>query len=242
MADDRGEEEDEKDDSSQHLETARTAAFSDSVFAIVITLLILDIKPPHLGPRQSLAGALLAMWPRYVALLSSWAIIGLAWIHHHRVFRYLDHADHMLLKLNLLLMLSISLVPFSTALLASHPDEQLAAVIYSSVVAIDAVLFSVIWGHARRGHRLLRADISRSEARATGRQYRIGAGAFIALVGVSFFSVRISILGNIVLALFFALPLGVLKRTTLGHSHGAAANTPREEEPASRRLREGLRE
>jgi hypothetical protein len=73
-------------------------------------------------------------------------------------------------------------------------------------------------GHARRGHRLRRADVSRSEARAIRRQYRIGAGAFIALVGVSFFSVHISILGSIVLA----LPLWLVKRTTLGHSPRAA--------------------
>lgn len=222
---DQDEDEDEQeDDSSHHLDTARTAAFSDAVFAIVITLLILDIKPPQLAPGQTLADALLAMWPRYIALLSSWAIIGLMWIHHHRVFRYLDHADHMLLKLNLLLMLGVSLVPLSTALLASYPDEQTSAVIYTSVVAVDAVLFSLIWGHARRGHRLLRADIDRSEARAIDRQYRIGAAAFIALVGVSFFSVRISILGTIVLSLFFALPLRTLKHTTLRHRRGAAAS------------------
>ncbi|HEX8115322.1 MAG TPA: TMEM175 family protein, partial [Kofleriaceae bacterium] len=109
----------EKDeDSSQHVETTRTQAFSDAVFAIAITLLVLDLKPPHLAPGQSLGRALLAMWPYYVALLTSFGVIGLMWIHHHRVFRYLDHANHILLKINLLLMLGVSIVPFPTALLA----------------------------------------------------------------------------------------------------------------------------
>jgi uncharacterized membrane protein len=100
-------------------DTARTEAFSDGVFAIAITLLVLDIKVPHdLPENTSLLRALLNQWPIYMAFLTSFATIGIMWLNHHRMFRYIRRVDHWFLVLNGLLLLGVTFVPFPTSLAA----------------------------------------------------------------------------------------------------------------------------
>ena len=99
-------------------ETARVEAFSDGVFAVAITLLILEIKVP--GYEGDLGAKLLLQWPSYLAFVISFAFIGVMWINHHRLFTHIRKSDDMLLMLNLALMFSVCIVPFTTALLAAH--------------------------------------------------------------------------------------------------------------------------
>ena len=108
--------------------TQRLEAFSDGVFAIAITLLILDVRVPRDLPETTrLIDALLANWPSYFAFLTSFATIGIMWVNHHRLFGCIARADHGLLIWNGLLLLGITFVPFPTALIAEyigHPDER----------------------------------------------------------------------------------------------------------------------
>src|SRR5258708_15528139 len=93
-------------------ETLRIEAFSDGVFAIAITLLILEIKIPN--PAQgSLATALLRQWPSYVGFLLSFAYTGVMWMNHHRMFTHIKRSNDTLLVLNLLLLLGVTVVPRS---------------------------------------------------------------------------------------------------------------------------------
>jgi uncharacterized membrane protein len=200
------------DDWSLSFETARTVAFSDAVLAIAITLLVLDLRPPHLAPGQSLASALLADYPRYVALVSSFAIIGLVWIHHHRLFRVIERADHTLVNLNLLLMLAVLVVPYPTVLLAAYPEEPAAAVLYTSVVALIALLFNVLWRYVQHRPWLLRPGLDPIVLKTIDLHYRIGFAMYVLNVAVSFMSIPASIVGNILLAIYFALPLHVIKQ------------------------------
>jgi uncharacterized membrane protein len=96
---------------------ARVEAFSDGVFAIAITLLVLDIPVPQVA-RGQLGDALLDNWPDYAAYVVSFAIIGLIWINHHAVFGYVERVDRGLLFLNLNLLLWTALIPWPTRLLA----------------------------------------------------------------------------------------------------------------------------
>ncbi|MDB4960637.1 MAG: hypothetical protein JWP01_636 [Myxococcales bacterium] len=205
----------DKDEWSLHFETARTVAFSDAVLAIVITLLVIDLRPPHLAPGQSLASALLADYQRYVALVSSFAIIGLVWIHHHRLFRLIERADHRLVNLNLLLLLVVMVVPYPTALLAAFPQDRAAAVLYTSVVALIALLFNVLWHHVRHRPWLLRPGLDPIVLKTIDLHYLVGFGAYVLIVAISFVSIPASIVGNILLAIYFALPLHVVKRHLL---------------------------
>jgi len=98
-------------------ETARVEAFSDGVFAVAITLLILEIKVPAYD--GDLAAKLLLQWPSHLAFAISFAFIGIMWINHHRLFTHIRQSDDRLLILNLTLMFSVCVVPFTTALQAA---------------------------------------------------------------------------------------------------------------------------
>ena len=102
-------------------ETARIEAFSDGVFAIAITLLVLDLKVPRdLPDGRTLAGALLAQWPAYMAFASSFMTILIMWVNHHRIFTLVGRSDSRLLFFNGLLLMGVTVVPFPTALVAEY--------------------------------------------------------------------------------------------------------------------------
>jgi uncharacterized membrane protein len=130
-------------------ETARIEAFSDGVFAMAITLLILEIKVPHHSETGAGLGAqLLRQWPSYVAFLTSFATIGIMWINHHRLFTHIERSNHALLILNGLLLLGITVVPFPTAVVAEyigHEGQQVAAMVYTGTFLTIAI-FSICCG------------------------------------------------------------------------------------------------
>src|SRR5213593_915772 len=97
-------------------ETSRIEAFSDGVFAIAITLLILDVHVPTIS-QGNLGSALTRQWPTYVAYLISFSFIGIMWVNHHRLFNHIRRSDNGLLFSNLLLLLGVTIVPFPTSLL-----------------------------------------------------------------------------------------------------------------------------
>ena len=127
-------------------ETARIEAFSDGVFAIAVTLLILEVKIPAVGAPH-LRVQLLQQWPQYVAFVLSFAFIGIMWINHHRLFNYIRHADNNLLVLNLVLLLGVTIVPFPTAVLATRlgtPDQRTAAMLYNGTYVFIAICFNFL--------------------------------------------------------------------------------------------------
>src|SRR5580704_12294281 len=133
-------------------ETARIEAFSDGVFAIAITLLILEIKIPAAGSGE-LSVQLLRQWPSYFAFVFSFAFIGIMWINHHRLFTHIKRSNNALLFLNLLLLLGVTAVPFPTAVLAQHlgqSDQRAAAMLYHGMYFAIAVFFNLLWGYANR--------------------------------------------------------------------------------------------
>jgi uncharacterized membrane protein len=193
-------------------ETGRVEAFSDGVFAIAITLLVLELKVPRGGDGETLAAALLSEWPSYVAFLTSFATIGIMWINHHRLFTLIRRVDHIMLVLNLLLLLGVTIVPFPTSLVAEHLGHaggRLAALIYAGNGLIIALGFWGLWRYTsspRRTPRLLRFLPDSPEARAINAQYRFGPLFYLAAFGLAFLSPWASIAFCAALAMFFALP------------------------------------
>jgi len=200
-------------------ETARVEAFSDGIFAIAITLLILEIKVPkhEAGP---LSLALLRRWPSYVAFLLSFAYIGVMWINHHRMFTYIRRSTDLLLSLNLLLMLGVTVVPFPTAVLAEHldgPDARTAALVYNATFVVIAVVFNLLWRYAvRRG---LLHEATLAAAMNISSQYAVGPLLYLACFVIAWFNVRASVAANVALALFFALPPSIMKKRPQAHDH-----------------------
>jgi uncharacterized membrane protein len=196
-------------------ETARLEAFSDGVFAIAITLLILEIKVPS-ADTAGLAAELSRQWPSFLAFFISFAFIGIMWINHHRLFTHIRQADDTLLLLNLALMFGVCVIPFTTALLAAqlgHPGARTAVVVYNSAYFGIALFFSLLWRYAasRNGH-MLAADVNREATDKIMQQYNYGPMAYAIAIALAWVSITASLMINLVLACFFAVPPDVAVR------------------------------
>jgi len=193
-------------------ETGRIEAFSDGVFAVAITLLVLDIKipPDNLLDDNNLWKQLLLQWPMLLAFVTSFATIGIMWINHHRLFNHIKRTDTGLQLFNLLLLLLIVFIPFPTALLAQqyavHPDQHLAAAIYSGTNTIMAICFNLLWRYASYHNRLLGKDTDPRSVQAINRQYLFGPLLYLISFGLAWINVPSSLILNLILALFFAVP------------------------------------
>jgi TMEM175 potassium channel family protein len=156
--------------------TGRIEMFSDGVFAIAITLLVLEIRPPEDTSR--LAHELGELWPSYVAYVVSFLLIGLVWANHHTMFEHIERGDRILLFLNVLLLMDVAFLPFPTAVMANAfqdgSGEKVAVVFYGATLVVGGVFFNAVWQYARWEHRLLGTHISSDEARAIGRRFMLG--------------------------------------------------------------------
>ena len=190
----------------QDIETGRIEAFSDGVFAIAITLLVLDLDLPETD--QGVWRGLVDEWPQFAAYLTSFFIIGIMWVNHHSMFRSIVRADRLLLFLNLLLLLWTTLLPFPTRLVAAHlrdggHDAAVAEAVYSANLTLAAIAFSLIWMHAVRGGRLLAAPLGRREEwRSIGR-FSAGTVLYGATIGIAFVSAGAALAIQFGLALYY---------------------------------------
>jgi uncharacterized membrane protein len=207
----------EEDKRMEEKETGRLEAFSDGVFAVAITLLVLNIRipgidssPDKLLTDQALWPLLIAQWPMLLAYVTSFATIGIMWINHHRLFNHIKRTDTGLLLFNLLLLLLIVFVPFPTALVAQqyavHPDQHLAAAVYSGTFVLVACSFNLLWRYASYHNRLLGKDVDQRAVMAISRQYLFGPVCYLIAFGVAWINVPACIFLNFLLALFFAVP------------------------------------
>ncbi|WP_405018322.1 TMEM175 family protein [Kitasatospora sp. NBC_00070] len=190
------------------MSTARLEAFSDGVFAIAITLLILEIHVPDPATfRDGLGLALAHLWPSYLAYSITFLLIGMIWLNHHLMFHYIIRINRTLMILNLLLLLSVSFLPFPTAVLADAvtegEGEKVAAAFYGIVLILGGVFFNAIWIYASRSHQHLGEHISPTQARRI--RARFGVGPFLYLVAVllSWVSATVSICFYVVLLLSY---------------------------------------
>jgi uncharacterized membrane protein len=174
-------------------ETGRLEAFSDGIFAIAITLLVLEIKVPHFdgAPASSaLAGALLRQWPAYLALVTSFFTVLIMWVHHHMVLRQVHRVDVNLLFANGLLLLFVSVVPFPTAVVAEYlgtPAAPSACTLYAGFFVGISVCFQVlVWSALRPA--MLSPNASQATIRRIRRSYLAGPPLYLlAAVTAPFF-------------------------------------------------------
>ncbi|HYL96836.1 MAG TPA: TMEM175 family protein [Terriglobales bacterium] len=190
-------------------ETGRVEAFSDGVFAIAMTLLVLNVRVPNTDQPGQLGSLLWRQWPSYLAFVISFAFIGIMWVNHHRLFVHIRRIDHMLLVLNGALLLGVTAVPFPTAVLAQYlgkPDEKAATMLYAGTYVVVAIFFNVLWRYAASGDRLLGDEVDVSEVNRITRQYAYGPLLYLACFALAYINVAASLALNVALAIFFALP------------------------------------
>jgi uncharacterized membrane protein len=190
-------------------ETGRVEAFSDGVIAIAITLLVLEIKVPRPDEIASagLFARLLGLWPSFLAFVTSLGTILVMWVNHHRIFRLERIPDYPFLYWNGFLLLTITFVPYPTALLAQYPaspEAPVATAVYAGTFVITAVSFNGLWRHLRTHPRLLLASADPEEIEGISRQYRFGPFVYLIAFGLAFVSVAASVVTCLALAVFFA--------------------------------------
>ena len=128
-------------------DTERTSFFSDAVFAIAMTLMAVEIHVPTV-PGEDLGRALREQVPEYLAFALSFAVVGAAWMSHHRLFRLLERYDATLQRINLLGLAFVALVPFGTGVLAAYADQSVAVIVYAAIVAAIGMASLAIWQYA----------------------------------------------------------------------------------------------
>lgn len=181
-------------------ETARVEAFSDAVFAIAITLLILEIKVPHLAggvSNHALLAALGARWPSYVAFAMSFASILIMWVNHHGVFGLVRQVNPQLLFANGFLLLMVTFVPFPTAVLAEYLDKgglNTAAAFYCGTYVLISVGYNWLWRTAATGGRLIGEHVSTGHATRIRRAYQLGLGVYLAATLLSWWNGALGLL------------------------------------------------
>jgi uncharacterized membrane protein len=193
-------------------ETSRVEAFSDGVFAIAITLLILEVRVPRDLENGQLGPALLRMWPSYVAFLTSFGTIGVMWVNHHRLFSMIHRVEDGLMGLNLLLLLGVTWIPFPTALLAEHlltPDQRIAAALYAGSFFIIAIVFNVLWRYAVRK----KLVIEHTDVSSIARQYAVGPVLYLIDFLIGLVNGTFCLLFSLALAIYFALPPRLWQRS-----------------------------
>jgi uncharacterized membrane protein len=191
----------------------RLEAFSDGVFAIAITLLVLGIRipsGPELDSTNALLAALASLWPGYLGYALSFVTVGIMWANHHNLFRHVRLVDHGLLVANLALLLAVGFVPFTTGLLTAtlgEPTAQLGVLVYALSFVAIALGFNALWYAARRhGGRLLRDDSDPASIAAITRSYRLGPPGYVVAFVVALISPLLGMLVLIGLVLVYVLP------------------------------------
>ena len=193
-------------------ETTRLEAFSDGVFAIAITLLILDVKRPSaeaVARAGGLAAALRAQWPSLLGYALSFATIGIMWINHHAMFQYIRRADRVLMLLHVVFLGLVSFVPFPTALMAEmlgDPAARDATLLYGALFTAIALAYNAIWWYGVGDPYLVDPHAHRDGLRRISRRYRSGPVMYLAATLLAFASVPAAIAAYALLAALYALP------------------------------------
>jgi uncharacterized membrane protein len=128
----------------------RLAFFSDAVFAIAITLLVIEIRLPELENEAGLGKALLALFPKYIAFLVSFFVIGRFWIGHHNAFSHMKTCDNRLVLRNLFFLMTIAFMPFPTALISQYGGNSLAFSVYTGWLTFSGLLYHWLFAHGLR--------------------------------------------------------------------------------------------
>ena len=180
--------------------TGRIEALADGVFAIAMTLLVLDLKIPIGAAPNELLNSVIHLSPQFVAYVVSFMVLAVYWIGHHNQFHLIIHTDRTLLWINMFFMMSIAFLPFSTGLLASYNNEQTAVVIYGSNVIFSGLALYVHWVYASGKGKLIKEGVPERIISITKFRILIGVVFYIVTTLIAFVSTTVSLI------LFAALP------------------------------------
>ncbi len=180
-------------------ETGRLEAFSDGVFAVAITLLVLNLVVPELpkSPTSAALGvALTAQWPSYLAFVTSFGTILIMWVNHHAIFKLVQRVDTLFIFANGFLLLLVTAVPFATALVARYlatPAAPTACAVYAGEFAVVNMAFNLLWRSIAHEHRLLHPHVSQTRVDGLARSFLLAFPVYLGATALAFVNAYASI-------------------------------------------------
>src|SRR5262245_25162139 len=187
----------------------RLEQLADGVFAIAMTLLVLELHVPDLvaaAPESELMRALIHAWPKFLTYIGTFLLLGVLWIGHNNQFHYVRHVDRRFLWLNILFLMCVGFTPFCTALLGTYIRSRVAATVYGISIFTTTVLLYAIWKYAARNG-LLGHEATPEVVRAAENRILIGLAGLVVALGVSLVNAPTGLL------LYVAVPLSYLRRS-----------------------------
>ncbi len=187
----------------------RIETLTDGIFAIAMTLLVLDMKVLHIpaGVAQAaLEFRVIDLWPKFLIYVLSFVIIAIFWVGHNIQFHYIRRADRTLFWINVLFMMLVALLPFSTHLLGEHIAQRFAVIFYGCHLTVIWVCLYLHWLYATTGLRLVDEDIDQRIVRAAATRILIAPIIYLVAIGVSFLSTGISIALYTIIVILHILP------------------------------------
>jgi uncharacterized membrane protein len=188
------------------LSTNRIEAFSDGVFAVAITLLVLNLQVPQIAAVSELVPKLGALWPKLLSYALSFVVVGIYWVAHHNTFHYIKRSDRTLLWLNILMMMCIVFLPFPTALLGQYPAQQISVIIYGGTLVITGLVLQLLWWYATSNYRLVDREIDPHLVQRATRRNVTAPLIYLLAIGISLFSVPTSLVLFILVPVYYIFP------------------------------------
>jgi uncharacterized membrane protein len=185
----------------------RIEAFSDGVFAIIVTLLVLELKVPELKDHSSvseLARQLRELLPKFLSWLISFIIVCKFWLNHHHILGFARHADYGMVWLNSIFLMFQSFVPFPTALMGEYPDNPLAVSLFGVVMAFNTLLFIAL--HAYIVRKLVKPELEDAHDPHFIRKSFVGPLSYLVGVAAAWLSVNAAFLVYMLTPLFYIVP------------------------------------
>ncbi len=187
------------------MKLSRIESYSDAVFAIAATVLVLEIRVPLLRSHTPGAfwHALFILWPQFLAYVTSFLVIGIYWLNHHSVFEYLARVDRPIVWRNLILLLMISFIPFPTAIITAYGDMASAVTFYGITLLVIAIYANYTWWYVVRYGYLNTALISPQNVKQASLRYGIGIVFYLIAVAIAPLVPRLSIALYFLSAVFY---------------------------------------
>jgi uncharacterized membrane protein len=188
---------------------SRIETLTDGVFAIVMTLLVLEIAVPPLSHSEAaseLPKQLLELWPVILSYAMSFIILGFFWIYHHDQFHYIIRVNRILVWITVFYLMFIAFIPFSTALLGEYTDQQISVVIYGINIAIVAFWAYMQWWYATKDRNLVHSDLDPTFIKIMSRRSLVGPIIYLIAVALSYVSLEVSLVLYITIPVYYLVP------------------------------------
>jgi uncharacterized membrane protein len=190
-----------------HLHLTRIEAFSDAVFAIVVTLLVLELKLPPLKDHASvgeLAHQLVELAPKFLGWLISFIIVCKFWLNHHHVLNLASHADYGFTWLNSLFLMGQSFIPFPTAMMGEYPNNPLAVSLFGVVFAVNTLLFIALQRYIVRN--LIKPELKSAQDPRALIKAMVGPTSYLIGAAAAWLSIHAALVIYLLTPLFYITP------------------------------------